>query len=140
MLSGAPANFTSCVKTFTARSRKKGMVIVISDFLFPSGFEDGLKRLRGSGHDIYALQVHDVADLQCDWKGDVEIECVETRAREKVTITKRERTAYVKAISDWNEALRKECARNGIGLASTTNDVPFDEVVQGILRKGGLVA
>ncbi len=137
---GGDTDFTSCVKTFTARSRKKGMVIAISDFLFPSGFEDGLKRLRGNGHDIYALQVHDVEDLDCDWKGDVEIECVETQRREKVTVTKREREAYKKAMEDWNEALRKECARSGIGLAVTDNVTPFDEVVQGILRRGGLVA
>lgn len=137
---GGDTDFTACVKTFAARSRKKGMVIVISDFLFPGGFEDGLKRLRGTGHDVYALQVHDVKDLDCDWKGDVEIECVETRQREKVTVTKREREAYKKAIAEWNESLRKECARRGIGLAATDNETPFDEVVQGILRRGGLVA
>lgn len=137
---GSDTDFTSCMKTFTARSRKKGMTIVISDFLFPGGFEDGLKRLRGSGHDVYALQVHDVEDLDCDWKGDVEIECVESGQREKVTVTKREREAYKKAISEWNENLRKECARRGIGLAVTDNETPFDHVVQEILRRGGLVA
>ncbi|MFT7302918.1 MAG: hypothetical protein ACI8UZ_001756, partial [Akkermansiaceae bacterium] len=30
--------------------------------------------------------------------------------------------------------------RRGIGYATTTDDIPFEDVVQGILRRGGLVA
>ena len=137
---GKDTDFTSCVKELQARHRKKGVVIVISDFLYPSGFEKGLKLLGGLGHDVFALQVHDSKDLDCDWKGDIEIECVETQQREKLTITPREAEAYRKAMAEWNENLRKQCAQNGIGLASTNENVPFDEVIQSILRKGGLVA
>lgn len=137
---GENTDFTACVRELQARHRKKGMVIVVSDFLFPDGFNGGLKRLSGLGHDVFAIQVHDHADLVCDWKGDVEIQCVETARRERLTVTRKEALAYEAAIAEWNEDLRKECARRGIGLAATTNEVPFDEVVQGILRKGGLVA
>lgn len=137
---GSDTDFTACVREFQARHRKKGMVLVISDFLYPKGFEGGLKRLSGLGHDVFAIQVHDSADLTCDWKGDVEVECIETLKRERLTVTRKEAQAYEAAIKKWNEDLRKECARRGIGLAATTNEVPFDEVVQGILRKGGLVA
>ncbi|WP_411846642.1 DUF58 domain-containing protein [Roseibacillus persicicus] len=137
---GSDTDFTACVREFQARHRKKGMVIVVSDFLYPKGFEGGLKRLAGLGHDVFAIQVHDTADLTCDWKGDVEVECIETQKRERLTVTRKEAQAYEAAITKWNEDLRKECARRGIGLAATTNEVPFDEVVQGILRKGGLVA
>lgn len=137
---GKDTDFTACVREFQARHSKKGMVIVVSDFLYPNGFEGGLKRLAGLGHDVFAIQVHDHEDLTCDWKGDVEVECVESKKRERLTVTRKEAQAYEEAIAQWNEDLRKECARRGIGLATTTNLVAFDEVVQGILRKGGLVA
>lgn len=137
---GSDTDFTACVKELQARHRKKGVVIVVSDFLFPTGFEKGIKLLGGLGHDVFALQVHDSKDLQCDWKGDIEIECVETEKREKITITPKEAAAYQKAMAEWNENLRKQCAQHGIGLATSNETVPFDEVVQGILRKGGLVA
>lgn len=137
---GGNTDFSACVRELQARHRKKGMIIVVSDFLFPDGFSGGLKRLVGLGHDVFAIQVHDSADLVCDWKGDVELECVETSRKDKLTITRQEAQAYEAAIAEWNEELRRECARRGIGLAATTNEVPFDEVVQGILRKGGLVA
>jgi hypothetical protein len=115
-------------------------VLVISDFFFPKGFEEGLRFLQWSGHDVFALQVNDPADLECPWLGDLEIECVETSAHQRVTITEKEARIYQEAVATWNETLRNECARRGIGLASTTSDVPFEVVIQAMLRKGGLVA
>jgi len=137
---GTDTDFTACTRSFQARRRKKGVVLVISDFLFPKGYEDGLKFLQWAGHDVFALQVHDPADLACPWLGDLEIECVETGALQRVTVTEKEARVYQDAIAAWNENLRGECARRGVGLASTTSDVPFEVVIQSMLRKGGLVA
>lgn len=132
--------FTDCTRIFQARHRRRGIVIVISDFLFPGGFEDGLRFLQYHRHDVFCLQVQDSNDTKCDWKGDVELECVETLARRKVTITPREAKLYEDAVAQWNEDLRRCCARSGIGLASTTPEVSFESVIQDILRRGGLVA
>lgn len=137
---GEDTDFTACARTFQARKGKKGVVLVVSDFLFPGGFQEGLRFLNWSGHDVFALQVHDPKDLDCPWLGDLEIECVETHATRRVTIGEKEAAAYREAMAAWNESLQTECARNGVGLASTTSDVPFDVVIRSMLRKGGLVA
>ena len=137
---GTDTDFTACARSFQARRRKKGVVLVVSDFFFPKGYEEGLKFLQWAGHDVFALQVHDPADLECPWLGDLEIECVETAALQRVTITEKEARVYREAVGAWNENLRTECARRGVGLASTTSDVPFEVVIQSMLRKGGLVA
>ena len=136
---GADSDFTNACKTFQARRLKRGMVIVVSDFLYPSGFEEGLKFLDWHGHDVYCMQLHDPADLKCDWKGDVNVQCVETGATMPVTVTPQEARAYEAAMEAWNGDLRKACARRGIGLASVTTDHPFDAVIRDILRRGGLV-
>ncbi|MFC7336368.1 DUF58 domain-containing protein [Haloferula chungangensis] len=137
---GNDTDFSVCARSFQARRRKKGVVLVISDFLFPKGFDDGLKFLQWSGHDVFALQVHDPKDLECPWLGDLEIECVETSEVQRVTIREKEAALYREAMQAWNDQLKEDCARRGIGLASTTNDVPFEFVIQTMLRKGGLVA
>lgn len=137
---GRDTDFSTCVKTLQARHRKKGLVVVISDFLFPGGFEEGLKRLSGLGHDVHAIQVLSEEDLRCDRKGDLELECVETGRRRKVTVTAREADAYHAAVTEWNERLRTECARRGIGFTRTLQDEAFDEVIRTILQRGGLAA
>jgi uncharacterized protein (DUF58 family) len=137
---GSDTNFTACAREFQARHRRKGIIVVISDFLFPAGFDDGLKFLQWNRHEVFCLQVQDENDTKCDWKGDVELTCVETGQRQRLTITPREAKLYEQAVADWNESLRKCCAKRGIGLASTTPRVPFETVITDILRRGGLVA
>lgn len=137
---GTDTSFTACAREFMARHRRKGIIVVISDFLFPGGFDEGLKLLQYNKHDVFCLQVQDDTDTKCDWKGDVEITCVETNQRQRVTITPREARLYEQAVADWNAGLKKSCARRGIGLASTTPEIPFEHVIQDILRRGGLVA
>ncbi len=137
---GSDTNFTACSREFQARHRRRGVVIVISDFLFPSGFDEGLRFLNWNKHDVFCLQTQDDKDLVCDWKGDVELHCVETGQHDRVTITPKEARQYEEAIAAWNEDLRQCCAKRGIGLVSTTTKVNFEDIIQGILRRGGLVA
>jgi uncharacterized protein (DUF58 family) len=137
---GIDTRFTNCARVFQARHRRRGLVIVFSDFLFPEGFEEGLRFLQFHGHDVYCLQVQDEGDTRCTWKGDVDLECVESSRRKRVTISPREARQYEQAVAGWNESLRALCARTGIGLAYTTTTPPFESVVQGILCRGGLVA
>jgi hypothetical protein len=65
---------------------------------------------------------------------------VETRQRQRITVSPREAKMYEQAVADWNQGLKRCCAQRGIGLASTSPDVAFDTVIQDILRRGGLVA
>lgn len=132
--------FNACARVFQARHNRRGLVIVLSDFLFPDGFEEGLKYLQYHKHDVYCLQIQDENDTRCDWKGDVELHCVETGQRKRVTISPHEARRYEQAVADWNRQLQHCCARRGIGLAATTPALPFEAVVQEILRRGGLVA
>jgi uncharacterized protein (DUF58 family) len=132
--------FNACSRIFQARHNRRGMVIVLSDFLFPSGFEEGLKYLQYHKHDVYCLQVQDANDTRCDWKGDIELRCIETDRHQRVTVARREAKMYEQAVADWNNDLRQCCARRGIGLASTTPENAFEKVIQDILRRGGLVS
>ncbi len=137
---GEDSNFEECCRSIQARHRRRAMVLPISDFFFPGGFERGLSLLNYSRHEVYCIQVQDEADRRCTLRGDADLACVETGARKRVTITPAIAKAYENAVGDWNESLRLACARQGIGLSSITTEVPFDQVVQQILRRGGLVA
>lgn len=137
---GSDTNFNQCAREFQARRKRKGVVIVISDFLFPGGFEEGLKFLQWHRHDVFCLQVQDEGDRRCDWKGDATLECVETGRTRRITVSPAEARAYEAAVANWNDGLKQYCARRSIGLASTGPEIAFDVVIQEILRRGGLVA
>jgi len=136
---GGNTDFTSCIRQFEARHRRKGLVCIVSDFLFPGGFEEGLSRLHSHKHEVFCLQVLDDQDLHCSWKGDVTLQCVETGMTQRVTVSPREAKLYEQAVTEWNQYLQKTCAQRGIGFASTTPEVGFDQVIRDLLRRGGLV-
>ncbi len=137
---GQDTDLTQATRSLARWHPKRGMVLLISDFFCPGGFAEGLQFLKWHKHEVFCLQLQDETDRRCHLKGDVELECVETGQRRRITVTSREAAAYEKAVADWNAGLQQFCAKQGIGLVSTTTQVPFDEVIQGILRRGGLVA
>ncbi len=136
---GKGMDFSAAARQLCQWHKKRGIVVVLSDFLFPRGYDEGLKLLQWHRHDVFCIQVQDRADRSCDLRGDVELQCVESGARRKLTITRSEQRAYERAVTAWNKQLRTFCASRGIGLVAADTEVPFEVVVQGILRRGGLV-
>jgi uncharacterized protein (DUF58 family) len=136
---GGNTDLSTCAREFEARHRRKGLVCVISDFLLPGGFEEGLSRLQWHKHEVFCLQTLDDNDLRCEWKGDVTLECVETGQSERVTVSPREAKLYEEAVAAWNSDLKQTCAKRGLGFLSTNTDVSFEVVITDLLRRGGLV-
>ena len=139
-LYGADTDFTECLRAFHLRRKRPGVCVIISDFFVARGYLDGLKLLQWAGNDVFCLQVVDPDELRCDWKGDLELRCVETGRRRKITIGPLEAARYAEAMASWNRDLKKECARREIGYVHTTTEIPFEVIIQNILREGGLVA
>jgi len=137
---GSATDFTGASRRLCRWQRRRGMVIVVSDFFFAGGFEEGLQFLQWNHHDLFCIQVQDQKDRQCPLRGDVELACVESGASRKLTITGRQARAYEQAVLDWNDRLARFCKARGIGLVSTTTEVPFDDLIRSVLRRGGLVS
>lgn len=137
--SGKDTLFNESMRVFQKRHKSPGVCVIVSDFFFPKGFKEGLRYLKYSKHDVFCLQTLDTNELICNERGDIELECVESKKRRKVTIGPVEKKRYEKAIFEWNDALKKECHRRELGYAQSMNDIPFDEVIQKILRQGGLI-
>ena len=137
---GTASRLEAGCRTLVARHRRRMMVVPISDFFFPEGFDTPLSLLRHHHHEVFCVQVQSPADRSCSLRGDAELACVETGRTRKVTIRPAEAAAYEAAVTRWNQNLVDACRRRGVGLASTLNDVPFDVVMQRVLRRGGLVA
>jgi uncharacterized protein (DUF58 family) len=137
---GTATDLNACAREFEARHRRKGLVCVISDFLLPGGFEEGLSRLQWHKHEVFCLQTQDQNDLHCDLRGDMTLECIESGQNQRVTISEREARLYEQAVAEWNESLQQACARRGIGHLHATPETNFEDVITHLLRRGGLVA
>ena len=132
--------FSDCIKHFQTRRPKKGLCVVLSDFLIEDDYSAGLDMLRWAGHDVFAIQILDKEELDCSIKGEFELQCNETQRKRRVTISKDMLERYRALLQEWNETLQQNCVSREIGLVQTNSDESFEYIIQNILRKGGLVA
>lgn len=139
-LSGKTTDLSACARAFQRQVKRPGVCVLVSDFFVPGGYAEAIKLLQWGKHDVFCIQTLASEEMTCDWKGDIDLECCESGERRKVTVTAADAARYEQALRDWNAGLKQECARRGVGFVQAVSDVPFDRVVEVILRKGGLVA
>lgn len=86
-----------------------GLCVVISDFLCPSGYRDGLLALRHGRHSLAAVQVLSATDLEPPRWGEVRLLDVETRRGRSLVLGAGAVRAYRDTLRQWNEGLADAC-------------------------------
>ncbi|QSH40775.1 DUF58 domain-containing protein [Lentisphaerota bacterium ZTH] len=136
---GHDTDFEQCIKEFQSRKHRSGLCIIISDFFVSGALEKSLDYLLWNRHDLFCLQVYSETDVQCKLRGDVELQCIETGEKRRVTIGPAEAARFTAAVKTWNNRVQQACKQRGIGFATAPVEVPFELIIQNILRHGGLV-
>jgi uncharacterized protein (DUF58 family) len=132
-------NLRECVRAFTQRMKRRGLVVVLSDFFDDGGWEEPLSLLRHNQFDVHVLQVLHPAELAPTELGDLRL--VETEGGKALEITANESLLrrYREEVEAFNEALEKFCLQRGVAHAQVLSDVPFEDVVLRALRDGIMV-
>jgi len=139
----APEGETSLahiVERFTQRFRRRGVVILISDFLDKTGYDGPVTRLVTQGYEPFAIQVLAPEEMEPAIQGDVKLVDCEDGEYTEVTASRSLIDTYKRTVRNYNAALRDFCVRRGVGFLSTTTQVPFDDLILRHLRRAGLVA
>jgi uncharacterized protein (DUF58 family) len=131
------------LQTFVAQHKRRGLAILISDLYDPAGFEGAINVLRYNRFEPYVLHVvePDAALFDADViVGDVNVYDCETGEEREVTVTEGVLEKVRAAHRDYNRAIRRFCTRSHVPYFKAPADVPFDELVLSVLRRGGLLS
>ncbi len=126
-------------RRFAIQHRRKGVVILISDFYDKSGYEEPVRYLLASGADIYALQILSPWELQPELAGDLKLIDVEDGDAAEVTVTSALMASYKKTLGIFCQSLHDYCTARGITYLLTSTDVPAERLILNYLRSRGLV-
>lgn len=135
-----PTNLLRSVETFVHQTRRPGLALVLSDFFADEGYAEALNLLRYHRHEPTVLQILDPRDADPPLLGDVELYDVETSALRDVTLTESAVRAYRERFAQYCDELNTYAHGHGMLYFKASIDVPFDELVLQLLRRGGLVA
>ncbi len=121
------------------RVRGRSLVIVISDFLDPEGFEPALRWLVRDSFDVTVL--HTLAPQEIDPKltGHLELRDMETDHKVEVTVTPRLKAAYKRNLEAYITQIQQYCTRLGMLYMLLPTDTPIEDLVLKRLREGGLL-
>ena len=136
---GGATDLAASVRRFCLENRRRGVVVVVSDFLDPAGYEEPLKALAGRGHEVFALHLLAREEVDPELQGDLKLLDVETEAQVEVSATRGMLRAYRRQLDAFRAGLKGFCASHGIGYLFTSTAVPFEELVLSYLRETGLV-
>ena len=133
-------SLASAFKRYFAVPRAKGLIVAISDFLDPAGFEPGLQVLRNLRQDVLALQLVSPSDFDIAGAED-EVVLVDAEYGDEVKqrVTPALLSAYRLAFDAHCAAISGYCDRNGWGYVRAMTDASVEALVLRALRKEGLL-
>jgi uncharacterized protein (DUF58 family) len=127
------------MRAFAAQNKRRGVAILISDLYDPRGFEEGINQLRYAKFEPHVLQIFDPAEVRPPLHGDVLLLDEETGESREVTITPRILERYAAAHAAYRQKIEEFCVEKQVPYFALETNVPFDEAVLRILRRGGMV-
>jgi uncharacterized protein (DUF58 family) len=121
------------------RGRRRGLVILISDFYDPVGYREALDLLRHNRFETVIIQISAPEEIQPSLRGDVTIRDVETGEERELTVSPALLAEYRRRHATLLRGLEGYCRERGIPCFPIVSDAAFDGVVLRVFRAGGLV-
>jgi uncharacterized protein (DUF58 family) len=133
------SDLAGACRTFAIRASKRGVLIVLSDFLDKGSYEQGFRYLLGRDLDIYAIQILSPDEIEPQLAGDLRLVDVEDDDVAEVTVSRALLNRYKQNLQAYCQALRSFCTKRGISYMFTSTEVAFDQLVLSYLRHRGLL-
>ena len=135
---GGTADFNQALRLGAMKHRAQGVIVVLSDFLDPAGYEDGLKSLASRGSEVHAVQILAPEELEPSSYGDLRVIDSETGAEQEVTFGKYRLKAYRATVENYCRRLQEYCRARGIRYQLAQSDTPIDDLLLKAMRTGGM--
>lgn len=125
-------------RAFCARTRRRGLAILISDLYDPAGVPGAIDVLRRARFEPHVIRVVDAAEAAGLAEGEYELVDSETSAVRRIAITPAVNSAYRAARTREAFALRRACHERSVPLHVIDTRVSLEDAVLSRLRHAGL--
>jgi hypothetical protein len=139
---GHAGDFANSMRTIALGRQGKGVMVILSDFLFKDGYEKGLRYLSGGGYDTFCIQVlspEEVDPGRAGLAGDLRLTDVEDDDVAEVTVSAALLRRYKKNLDAYCGKLREFCIRRGMTHITIDTKIDLDALLLDYLRKRGLL-
>jgi len=132
-------DLTGALQGFAAGRHKRGLAVVISDLYDVNGVTGALSALRYQKFDPYVIHVVSPQEAQPELLGDLRLLDGETGRHRDVTLNERLLGRYREAFNGYCASVESLCRSKEIGYVRCRTDVPFQDAIVYMLRRGKLL-
>lgn len=136
-------DFESAMKTVALSRQGRGVMVVLSDFLYKTGYEKGLRYLVGGGFDTFILQTLSPQEIDPGatnaLSGDLKLRDMEDGNTAEVSVSAALLKRYKENLNAYCGQLRDHCIRRSMVHMVLRTDTSMDTLIMDYLRKRGLL-
>ncbi len=137
---GGSSDLSAALNEYAHRTRRRGLLVLLSDLLMPGGVGEALKVARAHRFDLFVIHILSDEDLTPALAGDLRLVDSETGAAVDVTVDAQALSAFARQRDRYLADLEQFCLRHRIEYLRTTTSIPFEDLILRYLRVGGLIA
>ncbi|HVJ93383.1 MAG TPA: DUF58 domain-containing protein [Labilithrix sp.] len=132
-------NLEDALKSFVAQNKRRGLVVLASDLYDPHGFERGINVLRYNKFDPFVVHIVDEEEAKPKLAGDVLLYDCETGDEREVTVTAKVLERFEAAYRGYLDEIDTFCTSKQVPYIRADVNVPFDELILRVFRRGGFL-
>jgi uncharacterized protein (DUF58 family) len=139
---GGSSNFHDAMRVIALGRQGKGVMVILSDFMFKEGYEKGLRYLVGGGYDTFCLQIlspEEIDPARHGLAGDLKLTDIEDEDTAEVTISAALLKRYKQNLDAYCGKLRDFCVRRGIMHVTIDSSQDLTALLLDYLRIRGLL-
>ncbi|HET9913162.1 MAG TPA: DUF58 domain-containing protein [Anaerolineales bacterium] len=136
---GGETDLNSSLREYSITPRRPGLLILISDLLTSTGYETGVRRLLGRGHESALVHILSPDELDPPMAGDLQLVDSETNHAQDVSLDGGLRAQYRARAQAWIQATQLDCRKQGIRYLDVTTSLPWDQMLLLEMRQAGIV-
>ena len=127
------------LRNYALRGGRPGLLLILSDFLSPNGYQEGLNALQARGYEVGLIHILSPDELEPPVTGDLKLVDVETGADAELTLDATTLNLYRERLHEWQADIANHCAHRHIHYIPLTTDLPWEKLVMQTLRLKGLI-
>jgi uncharacterized protein (DUF58 family) len=125
---GGTTAFSDALRQYALRARDTGVAVVVSDFLDPAGYEQGLRALMERRFDIHVIHLLAPDELRPALGGDLELVDAESGELREVSVDAETLRAYHARLNEFLSGIEGFCKANEIQYHRVATDVGLEDV------------
>lgn len=116
------------------KATRPGLLYLISDFLSPNGYAEGIKALAGRGYEVHLLHLLHPEELHPPLRGDLRLIDSETSASQELSLDATLLRRYEQTLANWQREIRNHATQLNQPYHFIPSDTPLEPLVLHTLR------